>query len=119
MNRGCAHARGVRAGPARSPVPEERERENKQSLESPIIHGGPIGRGALLAPQTLGEKKRKRERERERERVDARAAGESRKHSLSPVPPTANTVDFFGILMLYPPCGRPQTRMPDKVVETA
>ena len=29
MNRGCALARGVRAGPARSPVPVEREREKE------------------------------------------------------------------------------------------
>ena len=42
----------------------EREREcNKQSPESPIIYGGPIGRGALLAPQTLGKRERERERE--------------------------------------------------------
>ena len=30
--------------------------------ESPITGGGPIGRGALLAPYTLGKKERERER---------------------------------------------------------
>ena len=42
-------------------VDGERERE-RDTPESPITGGGPIGRGGLLAPYTLGKKEREGER---------------------------------------------------------
>ena len=68
---GSPTARGQGATPVPNPGERKRDREAKQKYptselkhtfpntpESPITGGGPIGRGALLAPYTLGKKER-------------------------------------------------------------